>query len=84
MSKALDEEVRDVAVWYKRHENVGRGIEDELKFQKKVNDHLIWLLAHVAQDLQKLERRRPFGPDDGPNIVLPHGVRLHDGIRSRG
>lgn len=82
MSKALDEELRDVAVWYKRHEGMDRGIVEDLKFQKKVNDHLLWILAHICQDLQKLERRRAFGPDEGPNIVLPHGVRLHDGIRA--
>jgi hypothetical protein len=84
MSKALDQEVLDIAKWYNYHKAECTDVAKRTEFLEKTCDHLIWVLARVTMDLQKLEHRRPFDPDDMPsNIVLPMGIRLHDGLKSR-
>lgn len=85
MSKKLDEELLDIAKWFTYHKDECTDIHKRVAFLENACDHLIWVLGRVCQDIQTLERRKAFqNMDELSNIVIPHGVKLHDGIRNRG
>lgn len=85
MGQKLDQELLDVAKWWTYHKDECTDVHKRLEFQDKAIDHLLWVLGRVVEDLQKVEGRRPFMTDEVlSNIIVPTGVKLHDGIRNRG
>lgn len=62
MSRELEGELLDVAKWFHEHVDDVTDPMKMMEFQKKVLDHILWVLGRVAQDLQRIEGRAPKEP----------------------
>lgn len=83
MSVELEKEALDVAKWWTYHKGNIPDMQKRVEFQGKAIDHLLWLLGRAIQDIKTLEHRAKLGERGVPSILLPMGVKLHDGIRAR-
>lgn len=80
MSLELEKELLDVATWYNAHRTSITDVHKKLEFMEKLNDHLVWVLGRVAQDIKNLEHRDKR-ENNFRGFFLPKGIKFHDGLR---
>ena len=82
MSVELEQEAMEVAQWFAHHRDTITDVEKKLEFLVKFSDHALWLLARAIQDIKNLEHRAKVENNMRP-LLLPKGIKLHDGLRAR-
>lgn len=81
MSQKLAEELLEVATWWNHHRRECTDVQKQLDFLINANDHLMWILGRVVQDLMTVEAGRRLSTDMN-SLMLPMGIKLHDGVRA--
>lgn len=69
----LKQELNDLGKWWAYHHNKNMDPVQAVDFQDKFNQMTLRLFASVIEKMEEM---------DGPKIVLPTGVQLHDKIRA--
>ena len=78
----LVEEMKDVAMWYAEHRNTPMDLPNRVEFLVKANDHLVWLLANVLQEVINVKYRSKQ-EERFSGFFLPGGINLKQDIRVR-
>ena len=74
MSRELEREIQDVALWYKEHRKELTDLDKKMEFTIKFCDLLLWTLARAVEDIKHLEGRS--------SLYIPDHVKFSKEFRS--
>ena len=82
MSQKLAEELLEVAKWWNHHRRECTDVQKQLEFLINANDHLMWILGRVVQDLMTVEAGRKLQFDVN-SLMLPMGIKFNGDFRAQ-